>query len=115
VLFLADGKEDYVSSKKGRRLKMDNDVKYEIIEEGINKGRIIARKYFSDVDAGDIGGFVDSYDNLAQDGDCWVYDDAVVTGNAIVEDSATVRHNAVVGGSAYLQHNAEVYGLQILV
>lgn len=38
--------------------------------------RIQALKDFGDVKAGDLGGWVESEDNLSHEGDCWIYDDA---------------------------------------
>lgn len=62
--------------------------KYELLKddtidcEGITLYRIRALKEFGDVKAGDIGGYVESEDNLSHDGDCWIYDDAMVYANA---------------------------------
>ena len=55
--------------------------KYELTDitiefEGRKLYRIIALKDFFDVKKGDIGGYVQSEDNLSQEGDCWVYDQA---------------------------------------
>lgn len=45
-----------------------------------------ALKDFGNVKKGDIGGFVESEDNLSQDDDCWIYDNAVVCGNARIKN-----------------------------
>ena len=52
--------------------------------------RIKALKNFSNVRKGNLGGYVSSYHNLSQSGDCWIYDYAKVTGNAIVSDNAKI-------------------------
>ena len=46
--------------------------KYEIItdQNDENYGRIRALIDFGNVEKGDIGGKIDSYDNLSQEGDC---------------------------------------------
>lgn len=50
------------------------------------------------------GGWIESYDNLSQAGDCWVKENAVVCGDAFVSG------NAVVGGSAEIGDSARVTG-----
>lgn len=56
--------------------------------------------------AGDLGGFVESEENLSQEGECWVaadavvYDQAKVSDNALVTDEAHVNCGAIVKGSA---------------
>ena len=61
--------------------------KYELTAEFIEKWgkklfRIKALISFGSVEAGELGGYVEKEDNLAQDGDAWVYGDARVYGNA---------------------------------
>ena len=102
------------------------DKKYKLTEESIDfRGttlyRIEALKDFGDVKKGDKGGFVESENNLSQEGDCWIYDNAKVydcayvcdnakiCGNARVYDNAKVFGNAKVYGDAYVWGNAEVY------
>ena len=46
--------------------------------------RIRALIAFGDVEAGEAGGWIEKEENLAQDGDAWVYGDARVYGNARV-------------------------------
>ena len=57
---------------------------------------------FSDVKKGDLGGYVESEDNLSHKGECWIY------GNAKVYDNAEVFGNAWVGGNAKVYGNARV-------
>ena len=45
---------------------------------------------------GSLGGFVESYDNLSQDGNCWIFDDAKVLGQAFVRSHAAVCDNACI-------------------
>jgi len=63
--------------------------------------RIRALRDFSDVKAGDLGGFVESEMNLSHSGNCWVYNDAVVAGEGRVREDAIVKDTAAVEGSAY--------------
>jgi hypothetical protein len=58
--------------------------------------RIRALRDFGDVRCGDLGGYVESENNLSHGGDCWVYDAAQVYG-----DDAVVRDNGRVRGCAW--------------
>lgn len=63
--------------------------KYELTAEFIEQQgkklfRIKALISFGSVEAGELGGYVEKEDNLAQDGDAWVYGDARVCDNAEV-------------------------------
>lgn len=62
------------------------------------------------VQAGDLGGWIETENNLSQDGDCWVGDNAWVSGNAWVADDAQVKGSAWVKGSATIYGNAWVGG-----
>ena len=95
--------------------------KYELIEEtiewcGCTLHRIRALRDFGDVKADDMGGYIESEDNLSHDGDAWVFGNACVSGNARVfgdaqvSDNACVSDNARVYGDAQVFGNAQVYG-----
>lgn len=83
--------------------------------------RIKALKDFGDVKTGDIGGYVESEDNLSQDGNCWiddiaivkdeakVLDNAIIKGRAQVLDNAIVFNNATVSGNAIVNNHSKVY------
>ncbi len=104
------------------------DKKYELTDETIEDEvghilhRIRALKSFSDVKKGDLGGFIESEENLSQEGNCWVsedawvYEDAHVFGNAEVFGDAQVFGNAEVFGDAqvfgiaWIYENARVFG-----
>ena len=60
------------------------------------------------VKAGDLGGWVASVDNLAQDGDAWVGGDAWVVDRAWVSDRARVGGDARVGDHARVGGDAWV-------
>ena len=60
------------------------------------------------VQAGDLGGWIESENNLSQDGNCWVRDNAMISGNAWVDGNAWVGGNARVGGNAWVDGNARV-------
>ena len=89
---------------------MDYEKKYELIpsdKEGLY--RIKAMKDFSNVKKGDIGGYVQSENNLSHDGNCWIYDNAVVCDNAIIQDNAKIYGKAEVWYDAVIQDNAKVF------
>ena len=72
--------------------------------------RIKALEDFGDVKAGSIGGWLESKENLSQEGTCWVYDDAKVFGDARVADDARIYGNAEVAGKAKVFDSAKVCG-----
>lgn len=79
--------------------------KYELTDdtitvEGRTLHRIKALKSFSNVEEGELGGYMEKEDNLDQRGDAWVYGDARVYGNAQVSGDARVSGNAQVSGDA---------------
>ena len=61
------------------------------------------------VKAGDLGGWIEKYDNLSQDGDAWVFGNAEVYANAEVCGNAEVRGNAKVRGNAWVCDTAKVF------
>lgn len=98
------------------------DKKYELSEEAVQAGksgmlyRVRALKDFSDVKAGDLGGFVSSENNLSQEGECWLYDDAVACWNVVVCDDAVMRDRSmaigdkvVISGHSVVADNARVF------
>lgn len=66
------------------------------------------------VNAGDIGGRIDSPLNLAQDGDCWVFENAQVRGSAFVFGYARVFGHAIVRGPAIVCDSACVGGSAVI-
>lgn len=72
--------------------------------------RIEALRNFGSIKAGDKGGFVQSYHNLSQEGDCWIHGEAKVFGNAKVYENAQVFGRAEVCGYASVKGNAFVFG-----
>ena len=86
-----------------------------ITHNGRTLYRIQALKSFNDVQAGDLGGFIEKPYNLSQDGNCWVYDNAKVFDNARISESAQVYNRsqvygaAIVSGFAKVSDQAEVF------
>lgn len=63
-----------------------------------------------DVLAGMFGGYVESYDNLDQEGRAWISKDAIACENAVVCGDAVLTDHAVAKGCAYVGKNATVMG-----
>jgi carbonic anhydrase/acetyltransferase-like protein (isoleucine patch superfamily) len=70
--------------------------------------RIKAVRNFANIKKGDLGGYIESEQNLSHEGNCWVADNAVVHGNAEVKDNAVVKGNAEICGNAKVYQNALV-------
>ena len=79
------------------------------VHNGVELHRIRAVKGISGVaKAGELGGWLESEDNLSQDGTCWVSGEAKVYGNAKVYRDAKVYGSAEVFGNAKVHEEAEV-------
>ena len=59
---------------------------------------------------GEVGGWIESEDNLSHQSDAWVYGNAKVSGDARVNGDAWVSDNARVFGDARVNGNARVSG-----
>ena len=89
--------------------------KYELTSEtkvflGKTLYRIKALVQFGNVNAGDLGGWIEKEENLSQSGNAWVYGNAEVSGDARVYGNARVSGDASVSGDAEVYGNARVYG-----
>ena len=73
--------------------------------------RIQALKTINErVEAGELGGFVQSEQNLSQEGTCWIYDDAICCGEALVKQDAELHDGAVAAGFSIITGDACMYG-----
>lgn len=94
------------------------EKKYELVGGlvvGKNGARLNRIRALCDIEGttvkkGDLGGLVESQDNLSHHGSAWIYDDAQVSGNAKVLDDAQVRDTALVYGRASVRDSAVVRG-----
>ena len=96
--------------------------KYRLIPEDckINYGRklyrIEALKDFGVVKAGELGGYIESENNLSFDGEAWVcenaevFDDARICNNALISGNAIIYGNAIISNKATVGGNALIYG-----
>ena len=94
-----------------------NNKKYEITDIVHEKypflHRIRAlRDIGHDVKAGDLGGFVESEDNLSFESgdDAWIFDNAIACDRSYVDKQARLKGNAVARNSAYISEGALMSG-----
>ena len=82
--------------------------------------RIRALHDFDDVEKGDLGGYIQSEDNLSHEGNCWVYDDAkvyesaIIYGNTKLYDNVEVYGHACISDSVHIRDNVKVYDNSII-
>ena len=110
--------------------------KYKLTKEtmcfdGVTLHRIQALKDFAGVTAGEYGGWVESEENLSQDGDCWIaeeakayksaqiYEDALLTQEAIAFGNVCVCGNAIISNEAKVSgythvEDAMIYGSAVI-
>ena len=87
--------------------------KYELTTEtlqfaGFTLHKIKAVKNFGSVKAGELGGWIESEENLSQADNAWVYNNAKVFDKARVYGDAAVSDDAKVCGYAAISDNARV-------
>ncbi len=90
------------------------NIKYEItdITKRLRSGQILHRiralRQIGNIEAGVLGGWIESEANLSQDGDCWVYATAMVYDDARVCDNASIKDNSRICGQAVVKDNARI-------
>ena len=93
--------------------------KYELTDEikefnGKTLHRIRAIADFGSVKNGDLGGFVETENNLLHDNDSWIYHDACVCEKASVREFSFVRDHAVVLGNSIIAGRSIVGGCAVV-
>lgn len=73
--------------------------------------RIRALRSFGNVRAGDLGGFVQSEDNLSHAGTCWLFNDSKAYGAARIYGSARLYNQVCVSGAVQVYGNAKLRGV----
>ena len=76
---------------------------FKVLEDGTKVFRIKATKAFQNIKKGDLGGFVESEDNLF--GTSWVYDDCIVSGNSVVNEKSKVKNNSVLENNSVVKNS----------
>lgn len=104
------GNKVYVDGKLYADLDEDNagipssnTKKYEltdntIVYKGVVLHQIRSLQNFGNVKAGELGGFIESEDNLSHTGTCWVYNSAKVYGKIKLMGTSIVSDEAIVTG-----------------
>lgn len=94
---------------------LNNKKDPKLVIDGKELYRIKALKNFGEVRDGDIGGWVENYSNLSQEGTCWLFDDAMVYDKAYVFEDAELHHHAIaygtecnIGGKSIITDNAKI-------
>ena len=83
--------------------------KYGLTDDSIEiDGHVLYR--IRSLRSADLGGYVESEDNLSHMGNCWICKNAKVFGNAHVNDNAQVYGFAQVFGNARISEYAEISG-----
>ena len=107
-----------MEDKKKKYILTDETLQF----DGHTLYRIKAVSQFGTVNCSDVGGYVESEENLSHEGECWIYSNAKVYGgakvydnakicdNAVVESGAQVFENAILLENAYVGNYAQVYG-----
>lgn len=119
-ILAAETKEDAIAlAEKAIEIVDPAAKKYELTNDTIEHygtvlHRIKALKDFGIVKAGELGGYIESEDNLSHEGDCWVFDEAVVKGKAKVLDNAKAEGNAQVSAYAIVKNYGTVAGNAIV-
>jgi hypothetical protein len=93
--------------------------KYEFTGEtrvcgGTVVSRIRSLIKFDHFEIGELGGWIESENNLSHTGNCWVGDEAVVMGRACVSESGLVTGNAEVSGEVVIANHAHIFGNAIV-
>lgn len=95
-----------------KKYELTSETKTIITEKGIvSVYRIKALVDISEeVKAGDLGGWVESENNLLQSRSCWIFDDSVCYDNARIYGNAVLRNNSACCEEAGLNGNAVIDG-----
>ena len=93
---------------------MKTDRKYELTDEtiryhGRTLHRIRALRDFGNVERGDLGGYVESENNLSHFGTCWVYNQAKVMHGAHIYEAARIFDSAYVHGAAWISGSVQAF------
>lgn len=93
---------------EGKKYILTKETK--LLQDQTKVYRIQAVMDFKDVKQGDLGGFVESEENLSQKGSCWVYGDAIACQEAKISQEATLANRCQARGKALIFGNAKLLG-----
>lgn len=81
-----------------------------LVVDGRVLHQIVALKDFGMIKKGDLGGWIEDYSNLSQEGRVWIADNACVYASARVIQNAFVCNNARIAGTALVAGDAFIGG-----
>lgn len=95
-----------IKTTLSRKSSYASEKKYTLLEDDttVVTGKILKR--IMNTNTGEVGGYIESFDNLSQEGECWVDFNSIVMDSALVADDSEVSSNsyitdnAIIGGSA---------------
>lgn len=93
-------------------------------ENGVKKNillrQIIALRDFSDVKAGERGGWIDDISALSQDGNCWIYDEnslafsgTAISGNVRITQPCLIHDNVRITNNVWIDQAELSHGVKI--
>ena len=91
---------------KNRKYKITNNT---MEFEGRTLYRIRALKDFSNIKKGDLGGWIQTEDNLSQEGYCWIYNNAKCMDSARIYDNSCMYDNSEMRGNSKMYDNSKLY------
>ena len=103
--------EDLNNCLKNKKYELTNET---IEFNGKTLYRIRALRDFGDVKAGDLGGFVESENNLSHEGNCWVSENSKVLENGFVEANAVAKGNSIISGNGKATGNSVLNGNTVI-
>ena len=92
---------------RNKKYRLSKIIKY-VNGHTLHRIRALRDIPLHQVEKGDLGGWIESTDNLSQECDCWVADEAMVYEDACVEDDAVVSDEACVWGNARISRSANI-------
>lgn len=105
-----------------RKYQIIRDDEHKIEYEGKTLYRIQAlRDVSTRVKAGDMGGYIENYDNLSQVNECWVggnaqvFDLAVVKDNALIMDHSEISDDSVIGTDVIVCGISHIRGKSVII
>ena len=76
--------------------------------------RIKALKDFADIKAGELGGWVQTEDNLSQEGNCWIYDNGKCMDNARIYTNSIMCDNSLMYGNSMMFDYSRMFDYSIM-
>lgn len=118
-------KDDFIKAHKFKSC-ISSEEESSVVE--IKLYRIQALKTFTKsggynpiIHVGELGGYVETEDNLSQEGNCWIFgdakvkdggkviDDAIIFDKVMVSNNSVIRGNSVVRDRCFVTHRSDIF------